>query len=471
MKRILLLVPVLIVLVVVGAFWLAGRAAAPVIQVHQPAKLVGIDTMLDVSIEAPRGRFSRVEARLEQNGRSFPLFTLSTPAEATVKQETPDRIRIQRPMGRRALPDLVAGAARLVVTAARRTPLPLRTRETRVVRDLQVRLTPPRISVVSTYHYINHGGAEMVVYRVGPPDSESGVRVGELVYPGYPASATGVTNADPGLKVAFFALLYDQDLNTPIELYARDEAGNQSRAQFDYRVFEKSFQRSPIELTDAFLQRVVPDIVEHTPELKIAIVPGESLLPPFLKINGDLRRSNAEKIRSFADVSAPRMLWSGPFRQLGNSQVEAKFADHRTYFYQGKEVDQQVHLGFDLAVTANIPVLAGNDGKVVWADYLGIYGTCIIIDHGLGVQSLYGHLSSIDVKAGDTVQKNQVLGRSGMTGLAGGDHLHFSVQVQGHPVSPVEWWDPHWIEDRIMRKIREASASQSAPPAAQEPGR
>jgi murein DD-endopeptidase MepM/ murein hydrolase activator NlpD len=147
---------------------------------------------------------------------------------------------------------------------------------------------------------------------------------------------------------------------------------------------------------------------------------------------------------------------------LGNAQIESKFADHRTYFYQGKEVDQQVHLGFDLAVTVNIPVKAGNDGKVVYADYLGIYGNCIVIDHGMGVSSLYGHLSSIDVKAGDAVKRDQVIGRSGMTGLAGGDHLHFSIQVQGLPVSAVEWWDPHWIDDRIMRKIREAGGQPAA---------
>jgi murein DD-endopeptidase MepM/ murein hydrolase activator NlpD len=142
--------------------------------------------------------------------------------------------------------------------------------------------------------------------------------------------------------------------------------------------------------------------------------------------------------------------------------VESKFADHRTYFYQGKEVDQQVHLGFDLAVTQKIPVLAGNDGRVVFADYLGIYGNCVVVDHGMGVQSLYGHLSSIEVKAGDTVKKDQRIARSGMTGLAGGDHLHFSIQLQGHPVNPVEWWDPHWIEDRVTRKLREAGGGALA---------
>ena len=79
------------------------------------------------------------------------------------------------------------------------------------------------------------------------------------------------------------------------------------------------------------------------------------------------------------------MLWKGPFTQLGNSKVEAAFADDRSYIYNGKKVDEQTHLGFDLAVTAQVPVLAANSGTVVNASWLGIYGNCVIIDHGLGV--------------------------------------------------------------------------------------
>jgi len=101
-------------------------------------------------------------------------------------------------------------------------------------------------------------------------------------------------------------------------------------------------------------------------------------------------------------------------------------------------------------------VLAENAGTVLFADYLGIYGNCAIIDHGLGVQSLYGHLASFEVKAGDRVERGRVIGRSGTTGLAGGDHLHFAMLVGGRPVSPVEWWDAHWMQDRVVRKIREA---------------
>jgi murein DD-endopeptidase MepM/ murein hydrolase activator NlpD len=277
-----------------------------------------------------------------------------------------------------------------------------------------------------------------------------------MVYPGFPASGAGIAGADPELRVAFFALLYHQDLATPIRLFARDEAGNVSHASLDHKAFPKPFSKGRIELNDAFLQRVVPDILEHAPELKLAVAPGESYLPAFLRMNNDLRRMNAERIVELSRQSAAEALWKGPFLALGNAKVESKFAEYRTYVYEGKAVDRQVHLGFDLAVTKRIPVQAGNDGKVVFADFLGIYGNCIVIDHGMGVQSLYGHLSSMEVKPGDAVKKGQQIGRSGMTGLAGGDHLHFSIQVQGHPVNPVEWWDPHWVEDRVARKLREA---------------
>jgi murein DD-endopeptidase MepM/ murein hydrolase activator NlpD len=257
------------------------------------------------------------------------------------------------------------------------------------------------------------------------------------------------------VKVAFFALLYDQDLRTPIVAFARDEAGNEARTMFVDNTFEKPFKRSRIELDDAFVARVVPDIIEHSPELKMT-APSGDLMPAFLRINSELRRINADEIAAFAKKTSPVKLWEGPFVQLGNTQVEASFADHRTYFYKGHEVDQQVHLGFDLASTARTAIVAANGGTVLNANWLGIYGNCVLIDHGMGVQSLYGHLSSFDVKVGDSVMRGQTIGHSGTTGLAGGDHLHFTMLVGGRMVNPVEWWDPHWITDRIDRKIREA---------------
>ena len=446
-----------ILLVAAGVvFWVSGRAAAPVITILQPSAAVGLNGTFDVSVESPRGRFGRIEVELEQGASRAPLFSLASPGAAVVKQETAERIRITGALGKRAIPALEAGTARLVIRATRPVLFGLRTREATASRDVRVVLTPPRVSVVSTHHFVNHGGAEFVVYRVTPPEATSGVRVGDRFYAGYPLSGAGAPGANPSLKAAFFALLWDQDVNTPIELVATDDAGNEAVSQFEHRVFAKPFLRSRIELTQPFLQKVVPEILSQTPDFKTQGEADADLLPAFLQINRDLRKKNAEQIAALASRTSPSMLWKGAFLQLGNSQVESKFADHRAYFFQGKEVDQQVHLGFDLAVTANVPVLAENDGVVLHAGYFGIYGSCVILDHGMGVQSLYGHLSSIDVKAADQVEKGHAIGRSGMTGLAGGDHLHFAVLVGGWPVSPVEWWDPHWVQDRVTRKIQEA---------------
>jgi murein DD-endopeptidase MepM/ murein hydrolase activator NlpD len=457
MRKFIVVLTLLALVAVAGAWFWAGRAAGPVIEIRQPDRFIGQVTSLELMVESPDGQFARVDITLEQGDRTHPVFTLAQPTEADVRQETAERIYIIRPVGKRDLPELQAGPARIVVRASRPVLYGLREAESQVTRDVEIRLEPPRVEVRSTLHYVNHGGAEFVVYRATPADVESGVRVGDQTYPGYPASGAGVPG-DEATRVAFFALLHDQDLNTPISVYARDPAGNETTTALEHRAFPKQFARSRIGIDDRFVQRVVPAIAATTPEMALSTSPAD-LVASFLRINGDLRLQNAETIAGYAGSTAPEMLWNSAFQALGNASVEAGFADNRTYFYQGEEIDRQVHLGFDLAVTQRIPILAAHTGVVLHAADLGIYGNCVIVDHGLGVQSLYAHLSSFDVRAGDQVEQGHVLGRSGMTGLAGGDHLHFTMLLNGHPVNPVEWWDPKWIQDRVLRKIAEAGGS------------
>jgi hypothetical protein len=444
-----------LVLLLAGAlaatYYFAGRADGPAITINRPS-VVGQESSLDVVVGAAGAELSALRIELEQKGRMHPVLEMASAPPGSIVREG-DRVRVTGLIGKKTLPELQDGPARLRVSAARPVLRGLRHVSNEASREVQVRLIPPRISVVSTHHYVNVGGSEIVVYRVTPPDAESGVRVGETTYAGFPGS--GVWLKDPELKVAFFALLYDQKPNVPLELFARDAAGNLARAQFDHRLFPKAFRSSRIPLEDGFLSRVVPSILQGSSE------PASSgdLLPAFLKINNDVRRSNNETIAALSKKTAPTVLWAGAFQPLGGSQVESSFADFRTYLYRGKEVDRQVHLGFDLAKTANAPVTAANHGKVVFAEELGIYGNTVVVDHGLGVQSLYAHLSAFAVKDGDEVRKGQLLGTSGQTGLAGGDHLHFSMLVNGRFVNATEWWDAHWIEDRILRKLRDAGAS------------
>ncbi len=455
--RKLMVVLVVLVAVAGGVFVAAGRMAGPAVQIGSPTRFVGAATPLDVTIQAPGGRVSAVTVDFEQNGTKTRIFTSTEAAAAThLSKEGTDRLRITHTIGRDNVAGLKSGPARLIVTASRPVLFGLRQVPTETSHDVQVRLERPTVSVISTKHYINQGGAEMVVYRVSPADVRSGVTVGDLEYPGYPGTGVtvdGVKISDPAVRVAFFALLYNQAPSTPMHLFARDEAGNTARGDFDYLTFPKAPKKSTIPLDDKFLDRVVPAILAGTTEIK----PEGSTIEKFLAINGDLRRRNAATIASYAAQSAPETFWQGVvFHPFTNSAVESAFADQRTYTYQGKEVDHQTHLGFDLASFTNTPIVAANRGKVVHAAELGIYGNCVIIDHGMGVQSLYAHLSQIGVKVGDMVDKDQPIGRSGITGLAGGDHLHFTMLVNGQMVNPVEWWDSHWIEDRILRKLRAA---------------
>jgi murein DD-endopeptidase MepM/ murein hydrolase activator NlpD len=146
--------------------------------------------------------------------------------------------------------------------------------------------------------------------------------------------------------------------------------------------------------------------------------------------------------------------------------VEANFADARTYIYRHEAIDTAYHLGFDLSVTKKYHIEAANSGVVSFVGDLGIYGNTVIIDHGLGLSTLYAHLSSIDVKEGDQIKQQQIIGKTGETGLAVGDHLHFATLLQGVPVLPKEWWDPKWIKDNIQPKLEspiEASSGEERP--------
>jgi murein DD-endopeptidase MepM/ murein hydrolase activator NlpD len=448
---------VLALLVACGvAFVYAGHQPGPTITIAKPERLVGTSTPTEVDVASPNGKLTSVHVFFEADGQSTELASLDAAALAALPKTPAGAVMVAKTISNETVPGLKSGQASLRVVAVRPTLFGLRETTSTTSKPLQVRLEKPSIAVVSTHHYINVGGSEMVVYRVKPADISSGVTVGDREYPGFPASGASFGDihiTDPSLRVAFFSLLWDEPTSTHISLYARDEAGNTAKSELDYKAFPKLPKKSTIDLTDAFLERVVPAIQAGSPQEK----KDGSLLDQFLVLNGDLRQKNAAKIASLAAGTSPDLLWQGEvFFKFANTKAESAFADQRTYMYQGKAVDHQTHLGFDLASFANTSIKAANRGKVIYAADLGIYGNCVIVDHGMGVQSLYAHLSSIGVPVGAMVDKGQELGRSGSTGMAGGDHLHFTMLVNGQMVNPIEWWDPHWIQDRVIRKLKEA---------------
>jgi len=313
-------------------------------------------------------------------------------------------------------------------------------------REIKVDTQPPRLEVVSRSHNLNQGGAGLILYRVSESPAETGVVVGDHVFPGRPGGLP-----DPSIHLAFFAIPHDQGPGVRMALRAVDEAGNRTETSFHYHVNPRSFRRDTIDLPERFVADKAAELAP--PEA----VPGGGALDRFLHVNRRLREENYQVIARLVGDSRDRLLWEGAFLRLPAAANRAGFADQRSYRYRGKVVDHQVHLGVDLASTEQAPVPAANSGVVAFADFLGIYGNTVIIDHGHGLFTMYSHLSRMRVEAGRPVRKGEEIGRTGVTGLAGGDHLHFSVLVHDVFVNPVEWWDPRWIDHNIAGKLREAA--------------
>jgi murein DD-endopeptidase MepM/ murein hydrolase activator NlpD len=235
-------------------------------------------------------------------------------------------------------------------------------------------------------------------------------------------------------------------------LVAEDALKNRAEATFAHKYFPRRMGKDTIELKDSFMQKVTGEIYARTPEL----TKKGSLLDDYLQLNGALRKANMATLAELAKKSERAFLWKETFQPMQNAAVKGSFADRRSYVQDGKVVDTQDHLGFDLASVERAPVQAANAGRVVLARYFGIFGNAVVIDHGFGLQTLYAHLSTVSCKEGDIVTRGQEVGKTGATGLAGGDHLHFTTVLHGLPVNPIEWWDAHWIRDRLKLKLGDA---------------
>ena len=433
--------------VIIGS-WKRWEGKPPVVSLNRDFKALGRNPVVSVLVQDPDTGLKRVTINLKQKDQVIPLVEQDYAGPGIMNfWKVGDRSSKTFDLGKSITEKIQDGPASLEISATDDSFRHLfRGNRTNIQHDFVFDTHPPRLEVLSGQHYINQGGSDCVVYRTSPDAEVSGVQVGSYFFPGYPAPG-----GDANTRFALFAFPYNENTNTIPKIVATDAAGNQATAGFWYKLFPKTFKSSIINVQDNFLNKVVPEILSETTEVRDQ----GDVLKSFIEINNKLRRINHATLKKLSEKSAPHFLWTGPFLQLSNSKVEASFADHRTYVYNGKEIDHQDHVGFDLSVVQHYPIEATNDGVVMYAAYFGIYGNSVLIDHGCGLISLYGHLSSIDVKAGDTVKKKQVIGHSGETGLAAGDHLHFAFFLHGVPVNPTEWWDDHWIQDHIRIRFEQ----------------
>jgi murein DD-endopeptidase MepM/ murein hydrolase activator NlpD len=230
------------------------------------------------------------------------------------------------------------------------------------------------------------------------------------------------------------------------EIMARDLAGNTTSSRLLVNAQARNFNDDKLTITDSFLDSKAEELAALCPDK-------ETPLEQYLCVNTIERIANDEYLLQLGQKTRPTFLWAGPFLRLPRSAVKAGFADLRTYYYHNEKIDTQTHTGMDMASVAHAEVPATNAGHVVHAAPLGIYGNLVAVDHGIGLMSIYSHLTEIRVAEGDEVEAGQIVGTTGTTGLAGGDHVHYGILVGGIPVQPLEWLDPAWVRNNITNRL------------------
>lgn len=430
---------IFIVLVLAGsAVWFYTyyyESELPFVKLSKDIETIGRITDFDITLGDTKSGLRNITVAISQEGKKRILHSQDFATRGTHEETVAMTLDTQEL-------NLRDGAATIDITAV---DFSLRKNRASVAIAITVDSTPPRIYPVSSSHYINQGGSCLSIYSLSEKSARNGILVNDDLFPSYP-----ITIDDRECYVSYFTIPLETKDKKDLKLgiFAEDGAGNKAFSTIPFHIRKKNFRSDKMYISKDFLERKMPEFQQIYDELQ-----GKSLVETFSYVNKTVREDNFKTIQSICKKTQPKQLWSGAFLRMKNAKTMATFGDKRIYYHEGKEVSRSIHLGIDLASTRNAPIEASNSGIVAFTGYIGIYGNSILIDHGLGLFSLYGHLGAIDVKEGDTVSKGQHIGRSDTSGLAGGDHLHFSIIVSGRFVDPKEWWDPHWIQDNISRKM------------------
>ncbi|MCG8529130.1 MAG: M23 family metallopeptidase [Desulfovibrionales bacterium] len=413
------------------AGWLLFKdQQGPIIAIDKENARVNKSSSITLSLHDVTSDLKKVSIAVRKNSTNIPLIDKNFAAGK--KSET-----LVIPLSKADISD---GTFELIISATDTSFTAFgKGNTTRKNISLRMDNTPPSITVKSLPPNIWQGGTGVIAYAVSEPVEESGVKVKDLFFPGY--------KQPDGTFICFFAFPHNIKKTEFVPTaYARDIAGNVYNQPFSVNALSRKFRNDKIRLSDRFLNSQMPAFATQTPT-------AASNLERFLIVNKQVRKANRAKLVEISRQTSSSLLWKDKFLRFPNSATRAGFGDHRSYLYNGKTIDEQTHLGLDLASRKQSPIPSANKGTVVFAGNLGIYGNVVIVDHGLGLQTLYAHMTAIKTTIGSIVNKGDILGITGSTGMSGGDHLHFGVIVSGTPVTPIEWFDPRWIQYNITDRL------------------
>ena len=325
----------------------------------------------------------------------------------------------------------------------------------KTVKNINVKIDTkkPIANVISNSRYIQRGGSGVVVVKVKDDNLKNAyISFNDKVQ----------FKLTPFYKENYYVALIAWPMNIEsfekINLFVEDMANNITITKVPFYIQAKKFKKDNIKLSEKFIQNVSATVLEQSFEP----VPNE-LKDIFVYSNSVLRAKNIKTIEETIEKNSSTQRIDDfnikAFKRLRGSKTVAHYGERRHYYLNGEKINEAWHLGIDWASVKKAPIRSTNEGIVILKDYLGLYGNSIIIDHGMGLSTLYAHTSSQDVTFGESVSKNQKIGNTGSTGAVFGDHLHFGVLVQGVEVNPIEWMDKNWIKVRISDIINKAKKS------------
>lgn len=436
-RSVMILLLLLAVAGTIAAGFILFEFERPVVSVDREIKFIGGAVELPFHAADQKSGISEISITLRQDGAEHPLFDRQFPRQSWFSQAGPAEVQetVAIDAKKSALKE---GAAELVLTVQ---DFSFKRNSSEVRLQVTVDSSVPKVMIDHAPYQLMPGGSGIVLYSLSEACEKHGAMIGEHFFQGYPVA--GKNN----LFIAYLALPWDTAKLEETKVIAVDQAGNQGQASFSAHFKSVKDKTDRINISDGFLDKKIPEFQEYYPEMQ------GTNLEKYLFVNNKVRDSNAEKIAAACRDTVPEQLWQDRFLRMPGAK-KASYADQRTYYYKGQPIDHQTHLGIDIASTERAEVRAANRGRVIFADYLGIYGSMVILDHGQGLASLYSHLSRIETAVGKTVAKDEVIGHTGTSGMAGGDHLHFAMLVHGIFVTPTEWWDQHWIDVNISKVIR-----------------
>jgi len=296
----------------------------------------------------------------------------------------------------------------------------------------QLDLTPPSAEILYAPEKLKVGRPSPVVIKTSEAVVGAAVTFGEARFPLLPYK-------DGTMMTFITAPLFALEKPSTFKIELTDAAGNTEVVAIPTEVVPIKLKEKKVLFDERKLRKL---ILKYFPEVKNPV-------EQFKTINKVYRKEDERKLREICSNSETQIMFKDNFLQLPGSAVTGRFAEKRLYYLKNTLLGSSVHKGMDLAKYKNAPVTAANDGKVVFAGKLKIYGNTVIIDHGFGIYSLYGHLKDYRVKVGQEVKKKEIIGRTDTTGFALGDHLHFGVLVWGYATDPyfyfIKWNMNHYI--------------------------